>query len=452
MLAYLATLWDKSRAVLTKMMAWLIVPQRLQDESLKAGVRIYLRTHAKRRYSGIKTFAVYWGYLRKTAAWRYFAFEMLQDSTLVWINFRPVWYSAKQNAKRDGASDESHMIRFIRWTFPKYHFVNKAVEILNKEEERKESAKKLVEREFYVDYVVGDINSKGGKGETQPLEAAAFSGGVDIYMKSNFPIGFDWEDIGQNEGDKAFEDFVTTKAQDQVLKEIEFWLSSKDWYEEKSIPWHRGYVLHGIQGSGKSSFVRAVGQKFDIPIFVFDLASMDNHDFVEFWKQKCRLHKKRIILIEDIDGIFDKRKNVASTGHNQGLTFDCLLNCIDGVDRYDGTLLFISTNKIETLDPALGGIPNGEMESRPGRVDRVVELGYMDALGKVKLIERICGDFMRASEVADLANKYMQITPASLQEICFRLALENKWQASRTSGVLQQQNSLVEAEDLRAIR
>ena len=47
------------------------------------------------------------------------------------------------------------------------------------------------------------------------------------------------------------------------------------------------------------------------------------------------------------------------------LTFDCLLNCLDGVERTDGIFTIISTNDISKVDPALGQprkMPDGVLE------------------------------------------------------------------------------------------
>ena len=251
-------------------------------------------------------------------------------------------------------------------------------------------------------------------------------------MRANIALDFDWDDIGDNQGDKAFNSLVLDDNQHQLLKEIEFWLDSREWYQERSIPWHRGYVFHGVPGTGKSSFVRAVGQKFDLPLYVFDLASMDNAYLSAAWRNKCQHYRKRIILIEDIDGVFSHRKNVASPDNVQGVTFDCLLNLIDGVDRTDGTLLFITTNNIDVLDPALGGGSIEEIGSRPGRVDRVVRLGDLSHEGRKTMAARICGEYLNMDEIEDLAKKHPAITPAGFQEVCIRIALEWKWNEKLT--------------------
>ena len=64
-----------------------------------------------------------------------------------------------------------------------------------------------------------------------------------------------------------------------------------------------------------------------------------------------------IILLEDIDAAFRSREaNVhleeASKGVNN-LTFSGLLNAIDGVTSTEGRIVFMTTNYIERLDPAL---------------------------------------------------------------------------------------------------
>jgi len=64
-----------------------------------------------------------------------------------------------------------------------------------------------------------------------------------------------------------------------------------------------------------------------------------------------------LVLIEDIDCIFNKRKKVDDS---DSVTFSGLLNAIDGVMSSEGRLLFCTTNYKELLDSAL---------IRPGRID-----------------------------------------------------------------------------------
>ena len=73
-----------------------------------------------------------------------------------------------------------------------------------------------------------------------------------------------------------------------------------------------------------------------------------------------------IVLLEDADAAFVSRDTETETdsafqGANR-LTFSGLLNAIDGVTSTEGRIVFMTTNYIDRLDPAL---------IRPGRVDNI---------------------------------------------------------------------------------
>ena len=65
----------------------------------------------------------------------------------------------------------------------------------------------------------------------------------------------------------------------------------------------------------------------------------------------------------EADGNSDSKKKAANEAAFQGLnrlTFSGLLNAIDGVTSTEGRIVFMTTNYVDRLDPAL---------IRPGRVD-----------------------------------------------------------------------------------
>ncbi len=130
-------------------------------------------------------------------------------------------------------------------------------------------------------------------------------------------------------------------------------------------------------------------------------------------------HTPCIAIIEDIDSVFDKRKNL--TGD---LTFDCLLNCIDGVERSDGVFLIITTNYLEKIDSALAQIDNGKA-TRPSRIDRVIEMTNPDKNGLYKIANRILKEYpdMINNVVIDGYND----TGAQFQERCVKFALDRFW-------------------------
>jgi hypothetical protein len=106
------------------------------------------------------------------------------------------------------------------------------------------------------------------------------------------------------------------------------------------------------------------------------------------------------------------------------------------VERADGIFTIITTNDIGKIDPALGQprtLPNGEVEfisTRPGRVDKAVELSYMETDDKKRLAARILGDYpAELAAMCDFIDRYADLkeTPAQFQERCAQIALECYW-------------------------
>jgi SpoVK/Ycf46/Vps4 family AAA+-type ATPase len=205
-----------------------------------------------------------------------------------------------------------------------------------------------------------------------------------------------------------------------MVDEIKRWRTSEEWYKSRGIPWRRGWLLYGPPGTGKTSIVRAVAEDFDLPVYVYHLATLYDNELQEHW-QKMQQEVPCIALIEDIDTVFEGRKNVAG-GH---LTFDCLLNCLDGIERAGGVLLAITTNRLDQLDPALGTPTPDHTSSRPGRLDRMLEMSSLSDSGRLKLCQRILVEWPDVwPEVMEAGRDE---TGAQFQGRCTQMALQLYW-------------------------
>ena len=235
----------------------------------------------------------------------------------------------------------------------------------------------------------------------------------------------------------------------KLIRSIELWVKSEQWYKEKNIPWKRGWLLYGPPGTGKTALVRAFAEDLDLPIYVFSLAQMSNGTLMDCWKN-LQLNIPCIALIEDIDNIFDGRKNICqkvpfytntSTGGNedndtsqtkvmQPLTFDCFINCLDGVDKSIGVFTIITTNNIHKVDEAIGKPnDNGEyVSSRPGRIDKVIKLSYMSKDNRREMAKKILSEYLeKMSDVEQHIDSIEKETSAQFQEYCAQIALEEHW-------------------------
>src|SRR5262249_41931396 len=122
------------------------------------------------------------------------------------------------------------------------------------------------------------------------------------------------------------------------------------------------------------------------------------------------------------------------------VSFDCLLNVLDGIERNDGLFVIMTTNDLSKIDPALGQpreLPDGTVEfisTRPGRIDRAIELGYMTVECKRTLARRILGEYPEAlDEVLAFVGAHpdLQESPAQFQERCSQVALRCFWDEQR---------------------
>ena len=112
--------------------------------------------------------------------------------------------------------------------------------------------------------------------------------------------------------------------------------------------------------------------------------------------------KNAILVFEDVDAAFNGREAEGA----DGVSFSGLLNAIDGVAAQEGRALFMTTNHIERLDPAL---------IRPGRADMHQELGLVGAGAAEELFLRFFpGEEALAKRFRDRLGDG-RFAPASLQ-------------------------------------
>jgi chaperone BCS1 len=159
----------------------------------------------------------------------------------------------------------------------------------------------------------------------------------------------------------------------EIQQDMTKFFASKNWYMEHGIPYQRGYLLLGSPGNGKTSSVVALASYFKRDIYIMSLATMCDTSLMSVMAE---LPEHALVLIEDVDCLFQKRER---QGGMEPLTFSGFLNAIDGVSSAPGHVLFMTTNHLELLDPAL---------IRPSRVDRRFEFKNADPDMAERLFEQ----------------------------------------------------------------
>lgn len=124
--------------------------------------------------------------------------------------------------------------------------------------------------------------------------------------------------------------------------------------------------------------------------------------------------QQSIILLEDIDAAFASREDTqqqkaAYDGLNR-VTFSGLLNALDGVASTEARIVFMTTNYLSRLDPAL---------IRPGRVDLKEFVGHCTRHQLEQMYRRFYngpGVDLFATQFADNVEKIKKpVSPAQVQ-------------------------------------
>lgn len=177
-----------------------------------------------------------------------------------------------------------------------------------------------------------------------------------------------------------------------LLKDIQDFQQAESWYNSLGIPYRRGYLFCGLPGNGKSSLVMALASKLQLDICVLNLSAsgLSDERLIELMAE---VPTGAVLLLEDIDCVFVHREK---KDDKDTVTFSGLLNAIDGVMAGEGRILFMTTNYVDRLDPAL---------IRPGRCDVQLEIGNATA----SQIRRLFLRFFPSEE--GLADQFAALVP-----------------------------------------
>ncbi|GAU94700.1 hypothetical protein RvY_06425 [Ramazzottius varieornatus] len=200
-------------------------------------------------------------------------------------------------------------------------------------------------------------------------------------------MGSEWRPFGYPRRRRPLSSVVLDQGVgERIVKDVREFINNPSWYTDRGIPYRRGYLLYGPPGCGKSSFITALAGELEYSICILNLSERGLAD--------DRLNhllnvapQQSIILLEDVDAAFVSREespqtNVAYEGLNR-VTFSGLLNTIDGVASAEARILFMTTNHLNRLDPAL---------VRPGRVDLKEYIGHVSPYQLRRLFQRFYPD------------------------------------------------------------
>jgi hypothetical protein len=159
--------------------------------------------------------------------------------------------------------------------------------------------------------------------------------------------------------------FLPDSLYNDLLIDAQTFAASHRRYEELGIPYRRGYLFHGIPGSGKTSTIVSIAAALKKNVYILSLAGVDDEDLMDLFRS---IPGKSILVIEDIDHFKIQSASIdepgASSSEKKTINLSSLLNMLDGILAVEDVMLFVTTNNIGAIDPSL---------IRPGRIDVKVQ-------------------------------------------------------------------------------
>jgi hypothetical protein len=414
LLALVGALWARVRALVALVTRPFIATTRLLDSgsmTLPEAVRIFLDARGRRIGSGRRSYVMTTMHVAPLGrAAKIVSENVAEPATFYLYRGRPVWLGALERTPPGSKAADYVVISYVRGTLDIERLLLDAADHADALENANDKAH---QKRFGVMHFWGSSGAGAADAEA-PSESA---GGFGYFTFGARPLRWAREDLGVTSrgGVSAL---VPSPAQRRVAAEVAEWMGAREWYKSRGIPWRFGVLLEGPPGSGKTAIARAVAEEYDLPVKILNLAQMTNQQLHNAWSA-CRKGAPCMVVIEDVDRIFDGDKCVSRDDGK--LTFDALLNVIDGLEQADGILLVITTNHGEKIDPAL---------ARPGRIDSRIEIGSLDFAARLALAKRIvCGGDGEGSDqeralAAQVADESGDVPAAHFIKLCRVAALD----------------------------
>jgi len=219
--------------------------------------------------------------------------------------------------------------------------------------------------------------------------------------------------------DTTYDDIGGLAKQMQELREaVEDPLLRPELYSKVGIEPPKGVLLVGPPGTGKTLMAKAVANATNatfIRLVGSELVQKYIGEGARLVRELFELAKEKapsVVFIDEIDSVGAKRADVATSGDREvQRTLMQLLSELDGFTPSANIKIIGATNRPDILDDAL---------LRPGRFDRIVEIGLPDAEGREQIlkIHLTKMNVAKKIDVKKLANDTEGASGAELKAIC----------------------------------
>ena len=221
----------------------------------------------------------------------------------------------------------------------------------------------------------------------------------------------------------TYEQIGGLKNQITRLREIvELPLRHPEVFSKIGIEPHKGILLFGPPGCGKTLIAKALATESNANFFIINGPEIVNKYYGETESklreifQKAKELSPSIVFIDELDAIAPKRED--TFGDVEKRVVAQLLALMDGMSERGNVVVLGATNRPDSLDPAL---------RRPGRFDREIEIGIhnIDARFEILKIHTLGMPLDSDVNLKDIAKMLNGYTGADIKSLSREAAMKS---------------------------
>jgi transitional endoplasmic reticulum ATPase len=220
-----------------------------------------------------------------------------------------------------------------------------------------------------------------------------------------------WDDIGGLD-----------QTKERLREMVEWPQEHPERFDKMGIDVPKGILLYGMPGTGKTLLAKAVASESNSNFIsikgpeVFSKYVGESEEAVREIFKKARQVAPCVLFIDEIDAIAPKRGGSSSDSGVGDRVVNQLLTELDGIESLEGVTVIAATNRPDMIDPAI---------TRPGRIDRNVEVEIPDEEARKKILEVHTRDMPLADDVDldELAEKTEDFVGSDIESLCREAAM-----------------------------
>lgn len=188
--------------------------------------------------------------------------------------------------------------------------------------------------------------------------------------------------------DVDFTDYIGMKElKNEAKRKIIEPLEEPELHDEFGVDIQRGFIFHGLPGTGKTYFAKSLAGEFNLSYMEIDAADLTSKWIGEGAKNVSEMfdvamdNEPCLIFIDEIDAIASDRSGVQQTKSERQMVNQLLQSISRINDKENKVVVIAATNRIDDVDSAI---------LRTGRLGTKIEFTKPKAETRVKIFRQHC--------------------------------------------------------------